>query len=73
MLESTTGLIVRGIQDQGMAWKRCLSKQRCDTYICQLADCICFYCDIVLLQFLLDFINALRDILCLKGKEIEKL
>lgn len=42
------------------------------TYIRQLADCVCLHCDVVLLQFLLDFIDALRDILCLRGKEIEK-
>lgn len=35
------------------------------TYIRQLADCVCLHCDVVLLQFLLDFIDALRDILCL--------
>ena len=36
------------------------------THLGQLADCIGFHCDIVLLQLLLDFIDALRDIFCLK-------
>lgn len=39
------------------------------TYVGQLADCVGFYCNVVLLQLLLDFINALRDILCLRGKQ----
>lgn len=39
------------------------------TYVGQLADRVGFYCDVVLLQLLLDLINALRDILCLKGKQ----
>lgn len=56
-----------------MAKPHCLSKQPCGTYIRQLTDRIRFHRDVVLLQFLFDFINALRDILCLKEKEIEKL
>lgn len=39
------------------------------TYVGQLADCVCFHCDVVLLQLLLDFIDALRDILCLKEEK----
>lgn len=63
-----TSLTAQGVQDKGNAWKRRLS-----THIRQLADGVRFDCDVVLLQFLLDFINALRDILCLKGKVREKL
>lgn len=56
------------VQDKGTVQKRRLS-----THIRQLADGVCFDCDVVLLQLLLDFINALRDILCLKRKNFEKL
>lgn len=45
------------------------AERRLSTHIRQLADGVCFDCDVVLLQLLLDFINALRDILCLKGKK----
>lgn len=37
------------------------------TYVGQLADCIRLYCNVVLLQLLLNFIDALGDVLCLKG------
>lgn len=43
-----------------------LTERVAGTHIGQLADRIGFHCDIVLLQLLLDFINALRDIFCLK-------
>ena len=43
-----------------------LTERVASTHIGQLADCIGFHCDIVLLQLLLDFIDALRDIFCLK-------
>lgn len=36
------------------------------TYIGQFADCICLHCDVVLLQLLLDLINALWDVFCLR-------
>lgn len=62
MLELITAHVV---QDKGT-----VRKHRLSTHIRQLADGICFDCDVVLLQLLLDFINALRDILCLKGKKI---
>ena len=67
-LESMTSLTAQGVQAKGNARKRRLS-----THIRQLADGVRFDCDVVLLQFLLDFINALRDVLCLKGEEREKL
>lgn len=36
------------------------------TYIGQFADCVCLHCDVVLLQLLLDLIDALRDVFCLR-------
>lgn len=36
------------------------------TYICELADSICFHCNVILLQLLLDLIDALGDVLCLR-------
>lgn len=54
----------------GQPWEALSPEQTAlGTYIGQLADCVCFYCNVVLLQLLLDFINALRDIFCLKGNK----
>lgn len=36
------------------------------TYIGQFADCVCLHCDVVLLQLLLDLVDALRDVFCLR-------
>lgn len=36
------------------------------TYIGQFADCVCLHRDVVLLQLLLDLIDALRDVFCLR-------
>lgn len=64
------GLMLELITAPGMQDKGTVQKRRLSTHIRQLADGVCFDCDVVLLQLLLDFINALRDILCLKGKKI---
>lgn len=68
---STAGLTAWRAQSETSLGSAAQAHSR-GTYIRQLADCICFHCDVVLLQFLLDFIDALRDILCLRGNEIEK-
>lgn len=41
------------------------------THVGQLADRIGLHCDVVLLQLLLDFIDALRDVFCLREKQTE--
>lgn len=36
------------------------------TYIGQFADCVRLHCDVVLLQLLLDLVDALGDVFCLR-------
>lgn len=43
------------------------------THISKLANSICFHCNVILLQLLLDLIDALRDILGLKREKGRKL
>ena len=54
-------------------------KERCNyivsqqgTYICKFADCICFHCNVILLQLLLDLIDALGDVFCLRRTNKQK-
>lgn len=48
---------------------RCPLGNHHSTHVGQLADGVGFHRDVVLLQLLLDLINALRDVFCLKGKK----